>query len=546
MTEVPAWVTALQIPTEDYLEWLQTFPSSEFILSWAIESKRVDEAAYLKWATTHYNLPVVKPDFFQKPPPLETWKKFLEGPWSPTVLPLYEWKDTLFVGVLEPKNFALDNVKVQLVLAPSTVQNQWWHKFSELRKAPVVTPSEAIEPELHATPPPLPIEVTSPGNLALPAENSVVANVTVLEALAPSSPLGLEEAPIPTEAPPPEEIREISSTSPVADSSQVIYAPIEDFLKPEKQIDLTVDGPPKKKKIKVNASRPNTDVNFDNLQAPEIPHANSPEGIYFDEGELEPPPPRPEAVIGDCRPDGLSVDEEFIANRPAMEGIVPSGLSVSEVPAVELGKLENLLDGDDEIELPDIDIEKQQSLIDDLDSQVRGGTLAPTHQGSTPIFDTGTEAPKAEEPSLSGIPEGVIQEVFEKFHPDFDKVMVLLRDDGRLSPFQWDQTWVKDGREKGDVELSLPSIFKIVVESRHPFHGYARPSPPNDKFFRKWNQSKYPEHVTALPLKANDEVFGVLIAIADVGKGVQVVLADYERIADRLATELSKTQKTAA
>lgn len=117
--------------------------------------------------------------------------------------------------------------------------------------------------------------------------------------------------------------------------------------------------------------------------------------------------------------------------------------------------------------------------------------------------------------------------------------MVLLRQEGRLRPYQWDPSWPLDLNEKGDVELGINSLFKIVVESKHPFHGAARPAVPNDRFFKKWNKNEYPPHITALPLKAHDEVFGVLLAIAGSETAPSIILQDWEKVAEELSTALA-------
>ena len=751
MAEIPPWVAALKIKEEEYLEWISIFPSTEFVLSWAIESKRVDETAYLKWATSFYKLPVLKPNFFQKnPPPVEVWKKYAQGPWSPTVLPLYEYKETLFVGVLEPKNFTVaDGVKVQLVLSPSTLQSPWWSLFTHVRKevlpvrppappappakssqapAPVPTPIppppepkvmkvEAVEKKINspntlaedtlatqagrktfmietldrpATPlgledneivpeeqseyqveinspnpaviePPVPPPVAEPpteteknemqentGKFARVsaksldgAPESVAHALEILKAArqaqastvertsvhgpALSPDLGLQISLPPAESPSPDDdpeeevipppLTEVTKTGipieaplkentlpalelepppletpapeklppppPVAappvmvspPAVEVVVPPLSEarpplpaessisqlageLLKPEKRIDLSVETPTKVTKIKTSASRKDTSFGFDDLIAPVIYDDISPEGITFDLKSIPPPAPPPDKLDSDILPDGLKEGLELIYKFP--RPTTPDGISPIEIPAVDVNALENLVLEEVEVELPSLDLERQQTIVDDLVTAVRRTTLAPTHQGSTPTAIapspsgspqkpsiTGPEGKSVEEIVFTGVPEGSIKVVLDKIKQVFQRGMVLLRQEGRLRPYQWDPSWPLDLNERGDVELALQSLFKIVIESKHPFHGVARPCIPNDRFFKKWNKSEY-QHVTALPLKAHDEVFGVLLAVASAENAPTIVLPDWEKVAEGLSLDLAKQIGAAA
>jgi hypothetical protein len=132
MAQFPGWAAALNISPDTFREWCQNLPSPELALPWALENGKLDEQAYLAWASREYLLPLVRPDFYKKPPPLELWKKYFSGMWGPTALPLYEWSGTLVVGVLEPKPYTLPDVVVQLTLAPLSAQRAWWAEYAKM------------------------------------------------------------------------------------------------------------------------------------------------------------------------------------------------------------------------------------------------------------------------------------------------------------------------------------------------------------------------------------------------------------------------------
>lgn len=189
MSDLPNWVGALKISPEEYQRWLSELPAPDFVLAWAIETGKIDEATYLKWAIATYQIPLVSPEFLKKAAPIEMWKKYIYGPWSPTALPLYEWKDTLVVGVLEPKNFALENVTVQYVMAPLSTQQPWWRLFAKLKQECLVGKMQIVVPAVQ-------VNIVAP----TPVQPTLVANVThAIPVVPPAAPV----APTPVVPPPP-------------------------------------------------------------------------------------------------------------------------------------------------------------------------------------------------------------------------------------------------------------------------------------------------------------------------------------------------------
>src|SRR4051812_3875800 len=118
MKQVPPWLKPFKISEDDYREWLGRFPSEDHLLSWGIETKRLDEQKYLKWAKAFYELPVLKEQFFDAPIPSDLWSKYIKEPWGPSLLPLSEWDGTLYIGCLEPPPPELfKHLKAQYFLA---------------------------------------------------------------------------------------------------------------------------------------------------------------------------------------------------------------------------------------------------------------------------------------------------------------------------------------------------------------------------------------------------------------------------------------------
>ena len=158
---------------------------------------------------------------------------------------------------------------------------------------------------------------------------------------------------------------------------------------------------------------------------------------------------------------------------------------------------------------------------------------------------TGPDGQSIQEKALDN-PEGSIKLVLDALKPQFERGMVILKQDGRLRPHLWDPGWTVDAKEKPDIDLTGNSIFKIVMDTKQPYHGYVRPCPTNDRFFKKWNKGVYPQHVTALPLKTNSEVFGILLGITTTEKASTIILSSWEKVSEEISAILSKKIGTAA
>ena len=100
--------------------------------------------------------------------------------------------------------------------------------------------------------------------------------------------------------------------------------------------------------------------------------------------------------------------------------------------------------------------------------------------------------------------------------------------------------------EKGEkVPLDTPSIFKIVVDSGHPYHGRVVPSEVNDLFFQKTNGGEYPEHVTLVPVLAQDRAVALLMGTCSQDTGSHLVLSRLENDAQTFATALMRVKSIA-
>ncbi|MCB0394387.1 MAG: hypothetical protein KDD25_07495, partial [Bdellovibrionales bacterium] len=138
-------------------------------------------------------------------------------------------------------------------------------------------------------------------------------------------------------------------------------------------------------------------------------------------------------------------------------------------------------------------------------------------------------SPTASKPVSSPGGNDVSQFVFSKIPKSFEKSMILLFNDGKLEPWQWLGHWAQDKSRAKEIDLSTPSIFRIVKESLHPFHGPIVKNSINDAFFATWNQGQYPEHITIVPIKSDQNLLGMILGCARSDQAKSIML---ERVQD--------------
>ena len=71
----------------------------------ALKNQLMDEKKYQKWASGYYKTPILKAHYFahHPKPDLKLWNKMKQYPfWSPSLIPLTQWDNILYIACLEP------------------------------------------------------------------------------------------------------------------------------------------------------------------------------------------------------------------------------------------------------------------------------------------------------------------------------------------------------------------------------------------------------------------------------------------------------------
>jgi hypothetical protein len=153
-----------------------------------------------------------------------------------------------------------------------------------------------------------------------------------------------------------------------------------------------------------------------------------------------------------------------------------------------------------------------------------------------------------EEPSQEMTHTGIIIQrdgaigIINNLKKYFDQAMILIYQNHTLKPLKWDSSWKKEAHTQDFIDLKSASIFRIVFDTKFPYHGYVIPNPINDAFFNGWNQGRYPEHVTIVPILENKNIVGMLLGTCSKIASQKFQVRHIETIAEECLKKVIRDQ----
>lgn len=140
-----------------------------------------------------------------------------------------------------------------------------------------------------------------------------------------------------------------------------------------------------------------------------------------------------------------------------------------------------------------------------------------------------------------------IQAGFERLKADYQASLIMRCSETLAKPYKWDGNLKIDpATDASTVTLSYPSFFRIVVKTMQPYHGYVVDSPVHSEFFDSLNFKTPPACVTAIPLKANGKLWGILVAFGGESAQTAEALDSALQVADKLTKTFEGTWAKAA
>lgn len=164
---------------------------------------------------------------------------------------------------------------------------------------------------------------------------------------------------------------------------------------------------------------------------------------------------------------------------------------------------------------------------------------APTTSAPPPVV---APAPQAAPSQASVNAAAQFDGILNTMKKYFEKSMILMFKNGNLEPHAWDQSWVKVAHSQAAIDVSTPSIFRIVNETQRPYHGYVVPNLINDAFFGTWNSGQTPQHVTICPIIHEKRLYGMILGATTQEAAKKFQLHHIQEIANDAFAMLSSSK----
>ncbi len=129
----------------------------------------------------------------------------------------------------------------------------------------------------------------------------------------------------------------------------------------------------------------------------------------------------------------------------------------------------------------------------------------------------------------------------------FENGMILMFQGGQLRPWKWtDMMLSVHGSTVKPIQIQDASIFRIVLRTSLPYHGYVVPNPINNTYFNDFNRGKTPNHVTLVPILIERQISGIIMGLSDVEVDYKTSLNRMQQLAKDVSQELKRLREVRA
>ncbi len=113
----------------------------------------------------------------------------------------------------------------------------------------------------------------------------------------------------------------------------------------------------------------------------------------------------------------------------------------------------------------------------------------------------------------TGLEEQTYDQIFELSKNYFTGIIIFSFQDNEFTPVEWNDAM---SGPTVPIKIKDPSIFKMIVTSRSPYHGFIVNNKVHKQFFTSWGFRELPKHITLIPLfDDSKKIVGAYMGIAD-------------------------------
>ena len=103
-------------------------------------------------------------------------------------------------------------------------------------------------------------------------------------------------------------------------------------------------------------------------------------------------------------------------------------------------------------------------------------------------------------------------QVFKLSKKYFTGVILFSFNNNMFTPIEWSDSMEGPATP---IKVDKPSIFKMVANSKSPYHGFIIKNEQHNQFFAPWGFAELPKHVSLIPIFDNSkQIIGAFIGVA--------------------------------
>lgn len=468
-----ALIKHFKLSESDVAQMQASLQPHQSILEVLLEKKLIDPAAYLAWAKEHYSLPVLKIEFLNKTNNIENLLDRYKNVFPKNVIPFHEMDGILYVMCLEPTPFEAPQT-IQYVLAPFDILQKYAFKNESS-----VVHQESIE---------MPVEKEN--------TNPLFKNLEASKGASPLDSFSFENISIgeakPAEEPPPgsEDQGEIK---------------LED--KADVPAGLNFPSSPSGADNSFVSENPVTSVDLNSFKFEGLmPVVDHPVPAKEEEKSVQPAAPSQPTPVPVAAPVATPVAAPVKA-APSKVSVLTADSLIAKHPPKNKPQTQPAETAAPVAAAPTaIPMPQPAPIAPPQAAPVAPPTPVMAPPPPSPVVPVHASVPTPAAPQSAEF-DGILH-ALKKY---FDQTMVLLFTNGNLEPKAWDATWTKSAHAQNMIDVTTPSIFRIVNETQHPYHGHIIPNSVNESFFNNWNKGQYPEHITICPIIHEKKIYGMVL-----------------------------------
>ena len=434
------WVKSLAVSEKDFEKWKAEGVEESFTF-WSLQNKIINQRTYFDWAMEQYQIPFLEDMFFEQHLMKKSeWEKLENmADWTPEVLPVAVWRDTVFIGCVELPLAEKQTFKFthSFVLISSKSLQTMWNFTKELTRA--------INEEKEHTLPQLDNEINIKSNEEKHLEPTLKGLTTQKESHS----------------------MEKIKADPLSGYNKKAFTP----ELPSEKNPLLVDPVPQPS-VKGMTTATDTVIATTLKKTNTIKTKDTNSKIVKVKSSLPEPEPEKERAVdleNNTFPGRFPEEEN---NNLIMGNFESKTSAVKKTPVDQ--------------QLPDS--------LPQLNSDIKSN---PDEITITSNMKTGAEHTGIVTISNHSINYEIL---WQQTQSIFVGSMILQVKKDKIYPLVWSGCIQIEQTNAELMDLKDHSLFK-VLQRGHPYHGFVVQLPANEKFFEKIGWKRYPKHVTAIPVK---------------------------------------------